>query len=154
MGILEDSTVRRSIIGLMLTLTLGILVVPRVSHAQQPAKVPRIGILMSVTPEMGQHLFEAFRHGLREQGRVEGQTILLEPRWAEGKLERFADLAAELVRLKVDLLFTPSTPRDACRPSRHADDPHRLHIVCSRRGWVCPEPDPAAWQHHRADPQG
>jgi ABC-type uncharacterized transport system substrate-binding protein len=101
---------RRSIIGLMLTLTLGILVVPRVSHAQQPAKVPRIGILMSVTPEMGQHLFEAFRHGLREQGWVEGQTILLEPRWAEGKLERFADLAAELVRLKVDLLFTPSTP--------------------------------------------
>jgi len=110
MGILEDSTVRRSIIGLMLTLTLGILVVPRVSHAQQPAKVPRIGILMSVTPEMGQHLFEAFRHGLREQGWVEGQTILLEPRWAEGKLERFADLAAELVRLKVDLLFTPNTP--------------------------------------------
>jgi putative ABC transport system substrate-binding protein len=100
----------RNTVGLIVMLTLGILVVPRVSHAQQPAHVPRIGILMSMTPEMGQHLFDAFRHGLRDQGWVEGQTILLEPRWAEGKLERFADLAAELVRLKVELLFTPNTP--------------------------------------------
>jgi len=95
---------------LIVMLTLSILVVPRASHAQQPTKVPRIGILMSLTPEMGQHFFDAFRHGLREQGWVEGQTILLELRWTEGKLERHADLAAELVQLTVDLLFTPSTP--------------------------------------------
>ena len=100
----------RNTVGFIVMLTLGILVEPRASHAQQPTKVLRIGILMSMTPEMGQHLFDAFRHGLREQGWVEGQNILLEPRWAEGKLERFADLAAELVRLQVDLLFTPNTP--------------------------------------------
>jgi putative ABC transport system substrate-binding protein len=100
----------RSTVGLIVILILGILGVPRAFHAQQPAKVPRIGILMSVTPEMGQHLLDAFRHGLHDKGWVEGRNILLEPRWAEGKLERFADLAAELVRLKVDLLFTPNTP--------------------------------------------
>ena len=97
-------------VGVIVMLTLGILVVPRASHAQPPTKVPRIGILMGMAPEMGQHLFDAFRHGLREQGWIEGQNILLELRWAEGKLERFADLAAELVQLKVDLLFTPNTP--------------------------------------------
>ena len=110
----------RNTVGFIVMLTLGLLVEPRASHAQQPTKVLRIGILMSMTPEMGQHSFEAFRHGLREQGWVEGQNILLEPRWAEGKLERFADLAAELVWLKVDSsslrrirqgLVPPRTPR-------------------------------------------
>ena len=100
----------RNTVGLIVMLTLGLLGVPHASHAQPPTKVPRIGILMGMAPETGQHLLDAFRHGLREQGWVEGQTILLEPRWTEGKLERFADLAAELVRLKVDLLFTPNTP--------------------------------------------
>ena len=95
----------RNTVGLIVMLTLGLLVGPRASHAQPQTKVPRIGILMSMALEMGQHLFDAFRHGLREQGWVGGHTILLELRWAEGKLERFADLAAELVRLKVDLLF-------------------------------------------------
>jgi len=100
----------RNTVGLIVMLTLGILVVPLASHAQRPAKVPRIGILMSRTPATMQHLLEAFRDGLREKGWVEGQNLHIEVRWAEGKLERFADLAAELVRLKVDLLFTPNTP--------------------------------------------
>jgi putative ABC transport system substrate-binding protein len=100
----------RNTVGLIVMLTLGILVVPRAFHAQQPAKVPRIGILMSGTPATMQHLLEAFQDGLREKGWVEGQNLRIEVRWAEGKLERFADLAAELVRLKVDLLFTPNTP--------------------------------------------
>ena len=116
----------RNIVGLIVMLTLGILVVPLASHAQQPTKVPRIGILMSRTPEMGQHLFDAFWHGLREKGWVEGQNLLLEPRWAEGKLERFADLAAELVRLTVALPLRrirqgpvpPNTLRGAS-PSSH-----------------------------------
>jgi putative ABC transport system substrate-binding protein len=100
----------RNTFGLIVMLTLGMLVVPCASHAQQPTKVPRIGILMSMAPETGQHLFDAFRHGLREHGWVEGQNVLLELRWAEGKLERFAALTAELVQLKVNLLFTPNTP--------------------------------------------
>ena len=64
---------------------------------------------MSATPALSQHFLAAFRHGLREQAWVEGRNILLEPRWAEGRVERFSDLTAELVQLKVDLLFTPNT---------------------------------------------
>ena len=70
----------RNTVGLIVMLTLGLLGVPHASHAQPPTKVPRIGILMGMAPEMGQHLFDAFRHGLRDKGWVEGQTILLEPR--------------------------------------------------------------------------
>ena len=55
---------------------------------------------MSATPALSQHFLAAFRHGLREQGWVEGQNILLEPRWAEGRVERFSALTAELVQLK------------------------------------------------------
>ena len=66
-------------------------------------------MLMSATPALSQHFLAAFRQGLREQGWVEGQSIFLEPRWAEGKVERLPDLTAELVQLKVDFLFTPST---------------------------------------------
>jgi len=74
--------------------------------------VPRIGILTDECdpgPALSQHFLAAFRHGLREQGWVEGQNILLEPRWAEGRVERFSALTAELVQLKVDLLSTPNT---------------------------------------------
>jgi putative ABC transport system substrate-binding protein len=101
---------RRRPLALIVLLALSLLVVPCVSQAQQLAKVPRIGVLMSGTPALMQHLLEAFRDGLREKGWVEGQNLRIEVRWAEGKLERFADLAAELVQLKVDLLFTPNTP--------------------------------------------
>ena len=100
---------RRRPLELIFMLALSLFIVPFISQAQQPAKVPRIGILMSATPALSQHFLAAFRHGLREQGWVEGQNILLEPRWAEGRVERFSDLTAELVQLKVDLLFTPST---------------------------------------------
>ena len=65
-----------------------------------------------------QHLLEAFQTGLREQGWVEGQNLLLEPRWAEGKLERFADLAAELVRLQVDVMVAGGAA--AIRAAQHA----------------------------------
>jgi putative tryptophan/tyrosine transport system substrate-binding protein len=109
MGILEDFTMQRSAIGVMVTFMLGILAAPLVTAAQPAAKIPRIGILMSATPAASQHFLEAFRHGLREQGWVEGQNIFLEPRWAEGKPERFPDLVAELIQLKVALLFTPNT---------------------------------------------
>ena len=93
----------------VVTLALSLLVVPLASHAQRPANVPRIGILMSATPALSQHFLTAFQDGLREKGWVEGQNILLEPRWAEGRMERFPALTAELVQLKVDLLFTPNT---------------------------------------------
>jgi ABC-type uncharacterized transport system substrate-binding protein len=74
--------------------------------AQQPTKVPRIGYLggasLSAIPER----IEAFRQGLRELGYVEGKNIVIEWRWAEGKPDRLPDLAAELVRLKVEFIVT------------------------------------------------
>ena len=74
--------------------------------AQQPAGIPRIGILVQGTASSYSPLFEAFRQRLRELGYVEGKNIVIEYRDAEGKLERLPDLAAELVRLKVDVIVT------------------------------------------------
>jgi putative ABC transport system substrate-binding protein len=71
-------------------------------EAQQPKKVPRIGFLLQAAPTSPQ--VEAFRQGLREFGYIEGKNILIEYRHTEGKPDRLPDLAAELVRLKVDLI--------------------------------------------------
>jgi putative ABC transport system substrate-binding protein len=76
-----------------------------VAQAQQPTKVPRIGYLRGASPSSGNLArTEAFRRGLRELGYVEGKNIVLEWRSAEGKLDRLPALAAELVRLKVDVI--------------------------------------------------
>jgi putative tryptophan/tyrosine transport system substrate-binding protein len=77
-----------------------------VAHAQQPAKVPRIGYLSAASPSAIAALTEAFRQGLREHGYVEGKNIVIEYRSAEGKPDRLPALAAELVRLKVDAIVT------------------------------------------------
>ena len=79
-------------------------------RAQQPARIPRVGYLFSFIPSQGRHLWEACRQGLRELGYVEGQNIVLEPRWAEGRHERLPTLAADLVRLKVDVIVAAATP--------------------------------------------
>jgi ABC-type uncharacterized transport system substrate-binding protein len=81
-----------------------------VVDAQQSNKVPRIGILAAATPATVAHLVEAFKQGLREHGYVEGQNVLLELRFAEGKPEEFSVLAAELVRLKVDVILALTNP--------------------------------------------
>src|SRR5919109_873090 len=74
------------------------------ASAQQPAKVPRIGFL-SATPASGiPDRIEAFRQGLRELGYLEGKNIYIEYRWAEGKIDRLSELAAELVRLNVNVI--------------------------------------------------
>ncbi len=75
-------------------------------EAQQPAKIPRIGYLIATSPSTSPARIEAFRHGLRELGYVEGKNIVIEWRWAEGKFDRLPDLAAELVRLKVDIIVS------------------------------------------------
>jgi ABC-type uncharacterized transport system substrate-binding protein len=72
--------------------------------AQQPTKVPRIGFLASSSSSANAARVEAFRKGLRELGYVEGKNIVIEYRYAEGKLDRLRELAAELVRLKVDVI--------------------------------------------------
>jgi len=91
-------------------LTLGTLSAPLAAKAQQPGKVARIGVLSFGSATPGSHIDEAFRQQLRELGYVEGQNIVIEYRWAEGRAERLPDLAAELVRLKVDVIVAGGTP--------------------------------------------
>ncbi|MBI4529396.1 MAG: ABC transporter substrate-binding protein, partial [Deltaproteobacteria bacterium] len=76
------------------------------AEAQQPGRIPRIGILLPSSASFMSARVEAFRRRLRELGYVEGKNILIEYRYAEGKRERVPDLAAELVRLKVDVIVT------------------------------------------------
>ena len=73
-------------------------------QAQQPKKVPRIGYLSPIDPTRESARAEAIRLALRELGYIEGQNIATEYRYAEGKPDRFPELAAELVRLKVDII--------------------------------------------------
>ena len=75
-----------------------------VAQAQQLGKIPRLGALLYTNPETDPN-FAAFRQGLRERGYVEGQNLLIEHRFADGKPERLPDLAVELVRLKPEVIF-------------------------------------------------
>ncbi len=79
-------------------------------QAQQPAKILRIGYLVGTSLPANAARIEAFRQGLRELGYVEGKNIVIEWRYAEGKLDRLPSLAAELVRLKVDVIITAGPP--------------------------------------------
>ena len=74
------------------------------ADAQQPTRVPRIGFLAATSPSAISDRLKAFRQGLRELGHVEGKTILFEYRFAEGKFDRLPELAAELVRLNIDVI--------------------------------------------------
>jgi len=107
-----------SILVVAVQLAVGVLV-----HAQQAKKIPRVGFLLgggapSPAPARPNPTVESFRQGLRELGYVEGKNILVEYRAAGGKFERLPDLAAELVRLKVDVIVTAGTP--AIRAAQHA----------------------------------
>src|SRR5437867_2683639 len=86
-----------------------LLTLPLAATAQQAEKVPRIGFLSPNSAESGQHTLAALRQGLRERGWVEGQNLLIEDRWADGKADRLPALAAELIRLKVDIIVTTSS---------------------------------------------
>jgi len=88
----------------------GVLAAPLASYAQAQAKAWRIGMVETVSMELNAANLNAFRQGLRELGYVEGQNLIIEYRSADGRSERFADIAAELVGLKVDLLVTRGTP--------------------------------------------
>ena len=88
------------------------------ADAQQPTKIPRIGFLGATYPSTNAARIEAFRQGLRELGYVEGKSVVIEYRWAEGKTERLPSLAAELVRLKEDIIVTAGTA--VTRPAKEA----------------------------------
>src|SRR5262245_53623812 len=89
---------------LLYGLGVGLLAAPVATEAQDAAKVARIGVLAPGSRDTGPHLREAFRQGLRDLGYVEGRNVVIEARFAEGKHERYAALAAELVALKVDVI--------------------------------------------------
>src|SRR5215813_4280216 len=88
------------------------------AEAPQTGKVSRIGFLIPVSLSTLSARVEAFRQGLRELGYVEGKNIVIEWRSAEGKADRLPALAAELVRLKVDVIVTVGPP--ATRPAKQA----------------------------------
>src|SRR6266498_3276934 len=95
-----------------------LLAVAVITEAQQPKKVARIGFLAAVSHSANSARFEAFRQGLRELGYVEDKNIVIEWRYAEGKLDRLPALAAELVRLKVDVIVSGGST--ATRPAKEA----------------------------------
>jgi putative ABC transport system substrate-binding protein len=100
----------------------GAAVWPIAARGQQPKKVPRIGFLATGSLELPEALvmINAFRQGLRELGYVEGENILVEYRTADSKIERFADQASELVRIKVEIMVASNTP--AARAAQQATD--------------------------------
>jgi putative ABC transport system substrate-binding protein len=88
---------------------LVLLAAPLAAGAQAPMKVPRIGVVAGGFPK-DDACVEAFRRGIHELGYVEGQSLVLELRWSEGRVEPFPSLAADLVRLKVDLIVSTAGP--------------------------------------------
>src|SRR5216117_1957021 len=106
---------RRTFIG---RLAGGLLAAPLVVRAQQVGKIYRIGILEPIPAAQNAANLDALRKGLRDLGYVEGRNLVIEYRSADGRAERFPDLASELVRLKVDLIVTRGTP--AARAAKNA----------------------------------
>jgi putative tryptophan/tyrosine transport system substrate-binding protein len=103
---------------ILFLLAASVLICLHPADAQQPARVPRIGYLSVSSPSAMSTRTEAFRQGLRALGYVEGKNIVIEWRSAEGKRDRLPSLAAELVRLKVDVIVTAGPP--ATRSTKEA----------------------------------
>jgi putative ABC transport system substrate-binding protein len=115
------------LIGLAVVLAVSLTLAPLAAETQQAVSVPRVGFLSpsSLSEPRTPRYLEAFRQGLRELGYVEGQSIAIELRWAEGKYDRLPALAAELVRLQVNVIVTYSEP--AIRAAKQATE--RIPIV-------------------------
>ncbi len=119
------------------TMAGGLLAAPLAAEAQEAGKVARIGVLNSASPPAP--FVESFKQGLRELGYVEGRNISIEYRWAEGRDERLPGLAADLVRLKVDVIVASSQAAVAAKQATTVipivmpiiTDPVRLGLVAS-----------------------
>src|SRR5215831_15397618 len=88
------------------TCASGLFLAPALADGQSMARVSRIGFLLGATAESVASLFNALDEGLRDRGYVDGVNIILERRYADGRMERLPELAAELVRLPVDVIVT------------------------------------------------
>ena len=118
----------RSTVGCIVMLILSLLAVPRAADAQPPMKVPRVGYLSDESSSLGFASFEPIAQGLRELGYLEGHNIVFEHRYAEGKTEALPGLAADLVRLKVDVIVAVGT--SATRAAKNATE--MIPIVFTR----------------------
>src|SRR5580765_1572876 len=96
---------RRAFIG---WLAAAAVLSPVAGQAQTPAKTRRVGMLMTTTPVAAAHIVAVFAEALKELGYVEGRNVVIEYRWAGGDRDRFAELAADLVRHKVDVIVASS----------------------------------------------
>ena len=116
---------------------------PLAARAQQAGKLPTIGYLGGGGPTSQRAWVDAFVQRLRELGWIEGRTVAIEFRWGEGRAERYAEIAAEFVRLKVDS-FSQAEPKQRSRQSRR----HRSSRLFSQRRETR---SAAAWSRHWRD---
>src|SRR6202171_3599512 len=107
------------------------------AHAQQPAKLPTIGFLGTTTPSAWADYVPAFVQRLRELGWIEGRTVAIEYRWAEGRNDRFGEIAAEFARLKVDIIVTSGGAGVAAKQAT-STIPIVLALRTTRSGAVWP----------------
>jgi len=103
---------------------------PLAARAQQPGKLPTIGFLRSGTPTGQRAWVAAFVQRLRELGWIEGRTVTIDYRWGEGRAERFMEIAAELVRLNVDVILAGGT--EAAVAAKHATFSTRSRMHSTR----------------------
>src|SRR5262245_3273828 len=106
----------------LLTSLAGAVMTPLATEAQPAGKVPRVGVLFASTPAATAKNKEGFTQGLRERGYVEGKYVLVERRYVETQIERIAQNAAELVRMRVDVIVAVTDPVIAAA-KRHTGAP-------------------------------
>ena len=137
----------KKIFALALSAMLLALSIP--TEAQQPTKIPRIGFLTS-SPSVFPGRIEAFRQGLRELGYVEGKNIVIEWRYTEGKLDRAPALAAELVRLKVDIIVSSGPTLTNVLREATTTIPIVMGYHTDPVGWYWTRCQPSAtwWEHY------
>src|SRR5258706_1434401 len=139
---------RREFIALLGGATAASAVRPTATGAQTPRKIPRVGYISALSATNTEHTVGAFRQRLRELGYVEGQTIALEVRYAEGRNDRMPELVAELVGLKMDVLVAGVSLGALAAQKATPTIP----IVMGRTdsGWVWPVARPAPARGHVA----
>jgi hypothetical protein len=120
-------------------LALSLTIAPLAAEAQPAGKVWRIGFLGLATAALYERQIEGLRRGLREHGYIEGRNVTIEFRWAEGQYDRLPALAAEIVRLNVDVIITHGTLGTlvmvsmAGRPFHVAVTPGHFHVATAKR---------------------
>ena len=146
-----------------IALTSSVAAWPLAARGQQSAKLPTIGFMGSGTATAQRQWTAAFVRRLGELGWAEGRTIAIEYRWAEGRSDRLAEIAAEFARLKVDVILRHNTPPVLAAKPGYIDDPHCVRYRgrsdrCGRRHapgaawWQCHRPVSSAARHRQQAP--